>query len=161
VADLLECLLQIKALREGPKRLANLVARHPAAAWYRADRTGKSAFDRLAYLASSERERLRWLQFALASSTAPTPAPSDGGEPAGQEGEIGELVAHCATLRQRALALLEQCDAAGFLRAAALDGRGRIAVADLIAIMLADDCDVIGAIGAALAGDRPVDRETP
>ena len=122
VADLLECLIQIKALEHSIGRIERLVAAAPSAA-------GAQVGALVARLAAAERTYGRaGLRLTDADgSSQPSPA----------------LEAFIA-LRRANLEVLQVCTAADLASRVTWPGRGHTTVADLVAIMLAHDTEVLG-----------------
>jgi uncharacterized damage-inducible protein DinB len=143
VADLLECLVQIRALGETPARLRRLAALAPEAAWCR--RPGPQVWaplEVLAHLADAElflATRLRlvltgerptlevWNQNALAARSNYLAWP------------LERTLARFCQLREANLELLATCDATDLARVGVHRTRGPVTVADLVAHALAHD----------------------
>jgi uncharacterized damage-inducible protein DinB len=150
MADLLEALIQIKALAETPPRLARLLRLVPADAWARRPGPGVWApVEVLAHLADTElfygtRVRL------IVTGDHPFLQPFEGA-----------ILAECArylewqpelaferfrTRRAETLELLFGCSAVQLERVGVHPARGEVTVADLVALMLAHDTDHVGQI---------------
>lgn len=134
MADLLECLLQIKALHDSPARLRQLAG----AAGPVRDPRRRAVREAAEALIAAEG---RW-QASLAAAL---------GEAAGDTGGSGstrpaprDAVARFAGLREASLAVLDGCSARDFEAAAHIGGHGPGRVADLIAHMLAHDTERLG-----------------
>jgi len=121
MADLLECLIQIKALRETLHRLTGL----PTTA------TRAGSWEQLA---ETERRYAGALGTAIAG-VADT-APSDDGPGANRDRFV--------TWRRANLAMLDRCTAAELAGFVGWPGRPSTTVADLVAIMLASDTEELG-----------------
>jgi hypothetical protein len=123
VADLLECVIQIKALEASIARLRHLagtvaVTNHPR-------------FDALlAQLVDAERRVARAWQATHRSAAHRNHSGSDS----------DEFIA----LRRANLEVLQVCTAADLASRVTWPGRGHTTVADLVAIMLAHDTEVLG-----------------
>jgi hypothetical protein len=124
VADLLECLIQVKALEHSIGRIERLVAAAPAAA-------GAEIGALVATLASAEHTygRVGLGRTGAGESPAPTPA-------------LAAFVAE----RRANLDVLRACTAADLGSPVAWPGRRNTTVADLVAIMLANDTEVLGEV---------------
>jgi len=124
MADLLECLIQIKALTHSIARLERLVADAPEAIRQGVD----AVLDRLLDAESA---------YAVAVQMAP-PAPAVASSSSRLERFAGARRAMLATLQQYSAAELGRC--------VDWPGRPGTSVADLVAIMLAHDTEQIGEI---------------
>ncbi len=154
MADLLECLVQIKALAETPRRLNELARRAEPAAWtVKAGPATWAPIEVLAHLADAElffATRLRlmltgerptleaWDQQALASRSSYLAWP------------LARALARFAERRESNLELLQACSAGELARLGIHRQRGPITVADLIALMLAHDTAHTGQIRTRL-----------
>ncbi len=154
MADLLECLLQIKALRETADRVNGLAATVDAARWTEAPpERGASPADLLAEWVDLEVVYGAWLRLMLASAPV-LPALDDGAF--GDVGRRHHWSLHAAVdrfLRYRYdnLELLDGCSADDLARTALHASRRQVTLADLIARWLASDVDRFAAIRRALA----------
>lgn len=122
MADLLECLIQIKALRDTLERVASLSGSAPAApadlgVWKR--------------MADAERS------YAAALGTA-------AGETSPSGGVSDEARRVFVALRHVNLSALERCTASQLAGPILWPGRRSTTVADLVAIMLAHDTENLG-----------------
>ena len=143
MADLLECVIQIKALADTPRRLA-LRLREAGA------RGPTDAIPVLRGLVAYE----AWLQDSLEAGlsvadarTRAEPAPivsSDAGDLGRDPGE--GLMAQFASLRGATVRRLDSLDAAQLSARVLVDGRGPATIADLVALALAHDTDGIAII---------------
>lgn len=148
MADLLECLIQIRALGETAPRLQRLLAACPPPAWQRPEPNGgPPPAERLAELVKQERAVARQLLTVFRCNA---------GEPLAQGEERAgvtsphELVATFAALRNCTLGVLAARSAAEL--GAPLPGspsNGPV-LADLVARMVATDTQILGEIRAAL-----------
>ncbi len=144
MADLLECLIQIRALGETPGRLARLVAAYPHALWRRAP---ESHFEATALVVLGEMleaeqrfaEALRTALGKAGQGAVGTLEPAHSGELA-----PAHLVARFETLRRENLALLAACSAADLARPHPASRGGRGTVADLVAHAVASDTERVG-----------------
>lgn len=148
MADLLECLLQLKALAETPGRFAELASRAERARWYRRPAPGVWApVEVLAHLADAELFYGTRVRLVL---TADRPAftPFDQGALATRAGYLGwpvEVALERFTVRRRDnVELLESCDATGLERVGVHPVRGAMTIADIVALLLAHDIDHLG-----------------
>jgi uncharacterized damage-inducible protein DinB len=148
VADLLEALVQIKALAETPPRVAQLLRLAPRDAWSRRPNPGVWApVEVLAHLADAElffgiRTRL------VLTSERPFLQPFQGAVLAELAGYISWPLAvafdRFRSRRAETLELLSSCSAAGLARVGVHPARGEMSVADLVALALAHDTDHVG-----------------
>lgn len=124
MADLLECLIQIKALTHSIARLERLVAEAPA-------ETQRTVAALLEGLSEAERAYARdGLGVAVEDAAGGPASPMDAFRAA----------------RQANLAVLEACSAEALGRRVEWPGRPGTSIADLVAIMLAHDTERIGEI---------------
>jgi uncharacterized damage-inducible protein DinB len=148
MADLLEALIQIKALAETPARVATLLRLAPGEAWARRPRPGAWApVEVLAHLADTELFHGTRVRLILAGDR-PFLQPFEGSVLAEQARYL-EWPPTLAFERFRArraetLELLSGCSAAQLERVGVHPARGEITVADLVALMLAHDTDHVG-----------------
>jgi uncharacterized damage-inducible protein DinB len=162
MADLLEALVQIKALAETPPRVAALLRRAAPEAWTRRPRPGVwAAVEVLAHLADTElfygtRVRL------VVTGDRPFLQPFEGAILAERAGYISWPPAvafeRFRTRRAETLELLSGCSATELERVGVHPARGEISVADLVALMLAHDTDHVGQIRERLGLEPPADR---
>jgi len=137
MADLLECLIQVKALRETLVVAETEIAEEePVPGWQR--------------LADDER------RYALALRTDGPLRPDLTSTARVPAGSLAEFV----RLRRANLAMLDGCRAAQLSGLVEWQGRPSTTVADLVAIMLANDTEVLGAWRRARAnpGSSPASR---
>jgi hypothetical protein len=155
MADLLECLLQIKALSETARRVSEMAARWPLSRWTAsAGSPGPSAVSLIEWMAEAERRDGEWLHAML---TLENPGLAIESRPAfiseGASPEQG--LERFAALRRANLELLGSCDAEMLSRPGILPPRGRITVADMVALMLARDVDSTGRLREMLEPPGP------
>jgi len=124
MADLLECVIQIKALRDTLERTASCFRGAPA----------ESACA-LAWARMADAER----RYAAALGTAAGGDACSGDDPGGARRAF-------VALRRANLAALDRCTASELAGAFAWLDRLSTTVADLVAIMLAHDTDVLSAL---------------
>lgn len=145
MADLLECLIQVKGVADTPRRLAVRSAALVAAVG--APDAGRTVQEVTARLADAEIVFRDCLSMMLAAES-PT-LPSLPASPAGRRASPSPLTveeAHAvfATRRADTVRVLERCSAAQLNRIGIEPSRGRMTVADLVALMLAHDTDSLG-----------------
>ena len=162
MADLLEALVQIKALAETPPRVAALLRRAAPEAWTRRPALGMwTPVEVLAHLADAElffgtRTRL------VLTSERPFLQPFQGAV-------LAELAGYNSwppavaferfrSRRAETLELLSSCSAAGLARVGVHPVRGETSVADLVALALAHDTDHVGQMRDRLGLQTPGDR---
>jgi hypothetical protein len=147
MADLLECLLQVSALRTTPDRAREIVARVAPHAWHRPDVDGIPPVMRLAALSRRAVADTAWLRSAL------TAVPVEAVEAVPPEpvtlSPAALLERFCAA-REDALRLLERCTAEDLSRRAPAGSRS-MSVADRVADMLAGDIDTVGRLRLAMS----------
>ncbi len=143
MADLLECLIQIKGVADTPRRLEARLAPHGRDG--RASPRGARVARRLA-----EAE----LRFALclglmlsadrpALPALPAMACDEAAEPLG---DAARWQATFAARRAETVAVLDRCSAEQLGRVGLDPSRGSMTVADLVAVMLAHDTDCLGEV---------------
>lgn len=150
MADLLECLLQIKALHETPRRLREAAERASAAAWNVRPAPGVwTPLEVAAHLADLELVfgvRLR----QILTVDRPFLQPLDPDALAVRAGYAGWPLAvaleRFARRRAETLELLDGCSAIDLERPGLHPRRGTMTVADTVALMLAHDIDHLGQI---------------
>src|SRR5512136_2177978 len=162
MADLLEALVQIKALAETPPRVAALLRRAAQEAWARRPRPGVWApVEVLAHLADTELFYGTRVRLVL-TGDRPFLQPFEGATLAERAGYISWPPAAAferfRTRRAETLELLSSCSATELERVGVHQVRGEITVADLVALMLAHDTDHVGQIRERLALEAAVDR---
>jgi hypothetical protein len=133
MADLLECLLQIKGLRETLPRLNAMLAQPAGAGVHNEMR---------ARLAEMLRAEAGWQHFLRAALPVDSTRLLECPEPAGSTSD--DLPACFGRARRSTLALLDACTATELAATATLRGRHRVSVADLVATMLSVDTEHLG-----------------
>jgi len=138
VADLLECLIQIKGLAETPRRLGARVRRA----------TEAHAFAGVAHvarrLALAEARFASCLTLMLSEERPALPSLDLASLAAEASREPGEWLQEFGWRRGEVLRLLDRCSAADLGRVGFEPARGPMTVADLVAVMLAHDTDRLG-----------------
>lgn len=165
MADLLEALVQIKALAETPPRVAALLRTAAPEAWTRRPRPGVWApVEVLAHLADSELFYGTRVRLVLTDDRPPL-QPFEGAILAERAGYISwpPTVAFERFRARRAetLELLSSCSALEIARVGVHPVRGEMSVADLVALMLAHDTDHVGQIRERLALRATTHRGEP
>ncbi len=153
MADLLECMVQLRALAETPRRLHDLLARHGGAAWTAPPPDGgPSPRELTALLAAEEPGAAAWVRRILAEDhphlAVEIAVPEGGADPEA-------AAARFAAAREATLALLTACSAAQLERAGEAPGRGALTLADLAADLLARDTERLGRIRALVDSGGP------
>ena len=150
MADLLECLIQIKGLADTPRRLAMRAAGFAAAAPSTGEGTA-GARDTACALLSAEARFRRALDAMLAQEhPALERLPGDpGGGPersaaAGPRESFEACERAFSVARADTIRILEACTAEQLNRIGLDPSRGPMTVADLVAVMLAHDTDRLG-----------------
>jgi hypothetical protein len=157
MADLLECVLQIKGLRETADRATALVHNLGADRWGRAGPEGPSAAELLGQLAELESLYGASLRLMLA---APRPGlPAFDGQSLLALGryrrwDAGEALERFLARRRDNLELLDRCSADDLSRVGLHPIRRETTIADLVALMLASDVDRLGEIRRVLGAGR-------
>lgn len=150
MADLLECLIQIKGLRESPARLEAFLKIDDGTAWRHRPAPGVWApVEVAAHLADAEMLfglRLR----QMLTATDPVLPGLNGAALAARSGYLEWpplLAAGRFTVRRaETLELLDTCTAHDLERKGRHSHRGFISIADLVAVMLAHDTTHLGQI---------------
>jgi len=148
VADLLEALLQVKALAETPKRVAELARQAPPEAWAHRPRPGVWApVEVLAHLADTELFHGTRLRLMI-TNERPFLQPFEGARLAERAGYLEWppqlALERFTTRRAETLELLSGCTANELDRVGMHEKRGEMSVADLVALMLSHDTDHVG-----------------
>ncbi len=165
MADVLECLAQIRALAETVPRLAVLVHGTPVERWR--DRPAPDVWAPIEVLAHLADFELVYGARLLGMISADRPH-LQAIDPAALARRLGYLerapaaeLARFAARRADALAVLRSCSAVDLERNGLHARRGVITVADLVAGMLAHDTSHVGQIRQRLADTlgRPEHRE--
>jgi len=153
MADLLECLLQIKGLRETADRVAALVKSVDANRWNHAPGPDEaSAADLLVRLAEIEILHGVWLRLMLASARPALPIFDEHGlvNLGRCHWEAKEALERFLVRRHDNLELLDTCSANDLCRTGVHPIRRDMTIADLVALMLATDVERLGEIRRAL-----------
>jgi hypothetical protein len=157
MSDLLECVLQIKGLRETANRVTALVHSLDADRWGRAAPDGPSAAELLGQLAELESLYGASLRLMLAASRPALPAFDAQSLLAlgrYRRWDAGEALERFLVRRRDNLELLDRCSAGDLSRVGLHPIRRETTIADLVALMLASDVDRVGEIRRALAPSR-------
>jgi len=154
MADLLECLVQIRALKETSRRLEALLARFSFPLWRERPLEGRwTPAEVVAHLADSELFYGTSLRLMLTVERPFLQTP-DQDRLAARAGyaDWPPLLAlsRFRTRREEGLELLEGCGAEDLNRVGIHAARGEMTVADLVALMLAHDTDHLGQIAERL-----------
>jgi uncharacterized damage-inducible protein DinB len=157
MADLLEALVQIKALAETPPRVAALLRRAAPEAWRHRPGPGVWApVEVLAHLADSELFYGTRMRLVL-TGDRPFLQPFQGAALAELAGYISWPPAvafeRFRSRRAETLELLSTCSAPGLARVGVHPVRGEMSVADLVALALAHDTDHVGQMRERLGID--------
>ncbi len=143
MADLLECLIQVKALRETLDMVTGPIpAKRPAA-------MGPVTVSTWKRMAEAERSYAQALGTDAVDPPRVTPA----------SGEAAEAMEVFLAWRRANLALLGACTASQLAGPVAWAGRPATTVADLVAIMLASDTELLAAFRQAARAAGPRDAE--
>jgi hypothetical protein len=147
VADLLECVIQIKGVAGTPGRLA---ARVSSCAADRSPAASSRAASVVRRLALFERRFAECLVLMLGEERPVLPALDardllEAGD--GEGTTISGWQAQFSARRADTVATLERCSAEELGRIGLEPSRGPMTVADLVAVMLAHDTDCLGEIG--------------
>ena len=143
VADLLECLIQIKGVADTPRRLAVRMSQmtggptpHPDA-----DRRAREVTSRMAWAELVFRDCLSRMLAAQRPALPPLPSrhPAADGLPSAVEAQALFTARRADTVR-----VLDHCSAEQLNRIGLEPSRGPMTVADLVALMLAHDTDSLG-----------------
>jgi hypothetical protein len=146
VADLLECLIQIKGVADTPRRLALRLAAQP-----QGDVTRRRGARVARWMAEAEPGFARCLDLMLAEDRAELPELPRVGMLAlvGEQGpDPLDWQAAFAAARAQTVEVLDRCSAEQLGRIGLEPSRGPMTVADLVALMLAHDTDCLGDIDA-------------
>ena len=157
MSDLLECLLQIKGLRETVDRVTALVQDFDTDGWSRAAPAGPSAAELLGQLAEIESLHGASLRLMLAAPRPGLPAFDAQSLLAlgrYRRWNAGEALERFLARRRDNLDLLDHCSADDLSRTGLHPIRREMTVADLVALMLASDVDRLGEIRRVLRTDR-------
>jgi hypothetical protein len=154
VADLLECVIQMKGLAEAPGRLANMGEAAAEPRWRTRPSPGVWApIEVLGHLADFELilgARLR----AMLTLDEPVLQQIDGARLAERcrylDWPLARALERFERRRRENLELLETCSAEDLGRTGMHPTRGRLTVADVVAVVLAHDTDHLGQIRVRL-----------
>jgi uncharacterized damage-inducible protein DinB len=154
---ILECLVQIRGLRETPQRLAALHRETPEASWGRRPAPEVWApVEVVAHLADSELFFGVRLRLMLATERPALPRFDFGAALAARAGYLawpaGAALERFRARREENLELLDACSAADLGRLGVHPERGPITVSDLVALMMAHDTEHAGQLRARLQG---------
>lgn len=153
MADLLECVLQVKGLHETVERLRTLAGNTAAEQWDGRPGEGPGARELLARLAELELVHGAGLRLILCAPGAVLPAVNEEAllELARlRQWTTGEAFDRFAARRRDNLDILDRCSAADFARHGVHPTRRETSIADLVALMLAADAEHVGDIRRAL-----------
>jgi hypothetical protein len=157
MADLLECLLQIKGLRESANRVEALVARADAARWReRAGPQSPTAGELLTRLAELELVHGAALRLCLVGGASTLPFADEAALlqiTRFHQWSPPEALRCFLMRRAENLDILDRCDGDDLARRGAHPVRRHPTVADLVATMLASDFEHLGDMRRAL-GDQ-------
>jgi uncharacterized damage-inducible protein DinB len=162
MADLLECLLQLKALADTPRRVQALLDAAPAPRW--ATRPAPDVWapvEVLAHLADAELfwgTRLRLILTAERPHLEPYDQDALAARAAYLSWPVESAFARFAARRADTVELLESCPAAELERTGRHAVRGEITVADIVATLLAHDTDHVGQIRRRLGLAEPAEQ---
>ncbi len=152
MADLLECLLQIKGLRETADRVARLFSTADRSRWT-VTGGGPPAVELLSQLADLEMLYGAWLRAMVASDAPSLPAFDDATVSAlarFREWTPDGALEHFLGRRSDNLELLDRCSAEDLARIGHHPVRRALTVADVVASMLASDFERLAGIRRAL-----------
>ena len=149
MADLLECLIQIKGVADTPRRLEARSADLMAGAQSPADAECKIR-EVSARLADAEMVYRDCLSMMLSTDHPTLPAMPERRARARSSLTAEEGRAIFAARRADTVRVLERCSAEQLNRIGIEPARGRMTVADLVALMLAHDTDSLGDLAVPL-----------
>jgi hypothetical protein len=143
VADLLECLIQIKGLADTPRRLtqraAECAARLPLPGG-----AAERAHEIAGRLLAAEMQFRRALSLMLTRERPALDRLPEAHAAGARRDSPGDLQAVFAVERAETVRVLEACSAEQLNRIGLDPLRGPMTVADLVAVMLAHDTDLLG-----------------
>jgi hypothetical protein len=145
VADLLECLIQVKGVADTPRRLAIRTADVCANASSLAD-AERRVREVAVQLAAAEVVYRDCLSLMLALERPAIPALPGARATRAAELSAEEARAVFAARRTDTVQVLDRCSAEQLNRIGIEPARGPMTVADLVALMLAHDTDALGAL---------------
>jgi hypothetical protein len=143
VADLLECLIQIKGVADTPRRLAVRVERVDAALQARG-RSESGVLAVVVALASAEPRFRQCVELMLARDRPALPPIDEPPPPGDEAAPLEDWLRRFALERHATVHVLEACSADDLNRIGVEALRGPMTVADLVAVMLARDTDYLG-----------------
>lgn len=143
VADLLECLIQIKGLADTPRRLALRAAEFAAASRSPDEAAGRPR-EVAALLLAAETEFRRALSLMLTRERPTLDRLPEAHAAGARRDSPGDLQGAFAAERAETVRVLEACSAEQLSRIGLDPLRGPMTVADLVAVMLAHDTDLLG-----------------
>lgn len=143
MADLLECLIQIKGTADTPRRLAVRAADVMASSSSTAD-AERRVSEVASRLAAAEMVFRDCLYMMLTVDRPALPRMPDPGAPADATLSAAEAQAVFSARRADAVQVLERCTAEQLNRVGVEPSRGPMTVADLVALMLAHDTECLG-----------------
>jgi len=153
VADLLECLIQIKGVSDTPRRLTVRVTGALAAGRLR------QATAVAARLAAAEARFASCLDAMLSGDRGSLPSLDLSSLDVDPDRPLGESMQAFAWRREQVVRRLDACSAVDLDRVGFEPSRGPMTVADLVALMLAHDTDQLGRLigqqGPADPGGTP------
>ncbi len=149
MADLLECLIQIKGVADTPRRLAARAADVCSGAVSAAD-AERRVREVTMRLAAAEMVYRDCLSMMLTVERPALPALPGSHPAAAAPLSAAEAAAVFAARRADTVQVLERCSAEQLNRIGIEPSRGAMTVADLVALMLAHDTDSLGGLVARL-----------
>jgi hypothetical protein len=158
VADLLECLIQIKGLADTPRRLVQRAATCAASSSSQAQATAGVALVARRLLAAETQFRRALALMLSGDQPALETLPGDAATGSAQPGDVpGDSFDVCqrafAAERAGTVRVLDACSAEQLNRMGLDALRGPMTVADLVAAMLAHDTDRLGDLVVRQTGD--------
>jgi hypothetical protein len=143
VADLLECLIQVKGVADTPRRLAQRVS-EALDRWPSRDLADRQARHVTNRLLAAERRFYECLSLMLARDRPTLPDLGALEPPDDIQGPAADGQMAFETRRADTVRVLERCSADQLNRIGIEPSRGPMTVADLVAVMLAHDTDRLG-----------------
>jgi hypothetical protein len=143
VADLLECLIQIKGVADTPRRLAQRVA-NAVTTSPSPDALARHARQVTSRLLAAERRFRLCLSLMLSRDRSALPELVAFDALDDPSGSSGDCQREFAEQRAETVSVLEMCSADQLNRIGIEPSRGPMTVADLVAVMLAHDTDRLG-----------------
>ncbi|MFB3854164.1 MAG: hypothetical protein ACE148_10115 [Vicinamibacterales bacterium] len=145
MADLLECLLQIKGLRETVSRVMLVRSRAIEHAGSASSELQDATRRRLESLLAAERE---WHEFFR--ETLPRERTATLRSPQPESRSVVDLAEAFVAARLSTVSALDDCNATELSTVGRTAARPRLTVADAVAAMLAEDTDVVGRIVSSI-----------